>query len=139
MSVKCFRVFPEALDPCFAFCTFSCSSLCNAYHHSPTSCCISVGIAPGVSSPTPHCFHSVLVTNWQHTPRCPSWFDLKWQLVSYSQSEVGLTGTTPWFFVKVYGFFYLDFWPGPQEPCQCLRLRICWPPGRSHPGFHVLG
>ena len=28
-----FRVFPEALDPCFAFCTLSRSSLCNAYHH----------------------------------------------------------------------------------------------------------
>jgi len=27
-----FRVFPEALDPCFAFCTLSRSSPCNAYH-----------------------------------------------------------------------------------------------------------
>ena len=27
-----FRVFPEALDPCFAFCALSHSSLCNAYH-----------------------------------------------------------------------------------------------------------
>ena len=26
-------VFPKALDPCFAFCTLSHSSLCNAYHH----------------------------------------------------------------------------------------------------------
>ena len=28
-----FRVFPEALDPCFACFTLSRSSPCNAYHH----------------------------------------------------------------------------------------------------------
>ena len=28
-----FRVFPEALDPCFAFCALSRSSPCNAYQH----------------------------------------------------------------------------------------------------------
>jgi len=27
-----FRVFPKALDPCFAFCALSHSSLCNMYH-----------------------------------------------------------------------------------------------------------
>ena len=31
MSVRCFRVFPEALDPCFACFTLSHSSPCNAY------------------------------------------------------------------------------------------------------------
>ena len=36
MSVRCFRVFPEALDPCFACFALSRSSPCNAYHSDKT-------------------------------------------------------------------------------------------------------
>ena len=61
-----FRVFPEAVDPCFAFCTLSRSSPCNAYqyhaaptqpnttpHHSTRSLIRSTAIATSPCSSTP--------------------------------------------------------------------------------------
>ena len=78
---------------------------CSMGYHSLTSCCILVGIAPGVSSPIPCCFHSVLVITWQHTPRHPSWFDLKWQLVSYSQ-----LGLQEWLHASLRRFMAFSTW-----------------------------
>ena len=46
MSVRCFRVFPEALDPCFACFTLSRSSPCNTYQCSFTFALVDVGGSP---------------------------------------------------------------------------------------------
>ena len=78
MSVRCLGFFPEALDPCFAFCALSHSSPCNAYHRvvAGPCCLIAIFMHVIVTSSLSSCVvswsccRSTLVPPRHHLRRC---------------------------------------------------------------------
>ena len=84
-----FRVFPEALDPCFAFCALPRSSPCNAYHCETYFCARSLAHFLFIHWGTTHC-----QGNERLLIQPPPWWPLQ-AICKYLQHQFANHGALP--------------------------------------------